>query len=171
MKHASQQKFVAQRSAEAGFTLVEALTAIVILVFGLIAVTNLLIVAGNSSQVANAGTAAAAIAAEQMEILKATSWLTLVPGPALTDPDTNVPGYFRNSTTDPRLRIPGAAAISVHWAIVAVDPRLLHITVRAEATGTLLGRRTRAEFTTLRACTNPQLNSGVCAAADVPCCP
>ena len=171
MKHVSQATIVGQRSAEAGFTLVEALTAIVILVFGLIAVTNLLIVAGTSSQVANAGTAAAAIAAEQMELLKATSWLNLVPGPALTDPDTDVAGYFRNSTTDPRLRIPGAGAISVHWAIVQVDPRLLHITVRAQVAGTLLGRRTRAEYTTLRACTSPQPNSGVCAAIDVPCCP
>lgn len=171
MKHAGQQTLVGQRSSEAGFTLVEALTAIVILVFGLVAVTNLLIVAGTSSQVANAGTAAAAIAAEQMEILKATSFLNLVPGPALTDPDTDVAGYFRNSTTDPRLRIPGAGVVSVHWAIAQVDPRLLHITVRAEVAGTLLGRRTRAEFTTLRACTNPQPTSGVCAPADIPCCP
>src|SRR5204863_2278147 len=41
------------RGSEAGFTLVEALVAIVILVFGLIAVTNLMLVAASSNSVAN----------------------------------------------------------------------------------------------------------------------
>ena len=35
-----------------------------------------------------------------------------------------------------------------------VDPRLLHIQVRSEGMGVLSGARSRAEFTTFRACTN-----------------
>ena len=50
------------RRTEAGFTLIEALVAIIILSFGLIAVTNLMLVAASSNTVANQGTAAAAIA-------------------------------------------------------------------------------------------------------------
>ena len=43
---------------EAGFTLIEALVAIVILAFGLMAVTNLLVVAAASNTVGNHSTAA-----------------------------------------------------------------------------------------------------------------
>lgn len=170
MKQAIPQTSVKHSSREAGFTLVEALTSIVILVFGLVAVTNLLIVAGSSSQVANAGTAAAAIAGEQMEALKNLSFMDplLVPG---GDLDNDAPNYFRRYPTDPRLRIQGAGTINVRWRIVGVTARLLHITVRAEAEGVLLRGRTRAEYTSFRACTDPLVNAGVCAAADLPCCP
>jgi len=166
-----------RKKTEAGFTLVEALTAIVILVFGLIAVTNLLIVAGNSSHVANAGTAASAIASEQMEALKATSFFALAPGGNL---DTTLPGtagFARSSDPaspfyEPRLRIPGAGAIEVRWTVltpVAGQTQLAYIVVRAEARGVMLGRRTRAQFSALRACTGPIPSGGICAAA--PCCP
>lgn len=43
---------------EAGFTLVEALLAVVVLIFGLMAVTNLMLVAASSNSVANQGTPA-----------------------------------------------------------------------------------------------------------------
>ena len=46
------------RSRESGFTLVETLVAIVVLVFGLMAVTNLLLVAATSNTVANQSSAA-----------------------------------------------------------------------------------------------------------------
>ena len=64
----------AARRTDSGFTLVEALIAIVILVFGLMAVTNLFLVAGNSNQVANQSTAAAALAARRLESLKTISF-------------------------------------------------------------------------------------------------
>lgn len=170
MKQAACETSPKQRSGEAGFTLVEALTAIVILVFGLVAVTNLLIVAGSSSTVANAGSAAAAVAVEQMEAIRATSFFNIVPGPGGPNPlDADNAGFFRNSTTDPRLSIPGAGAISVRWSIEQVDPRLFYIRVRAEARGPLLAGRTRAEYTSFRACTDPVPNAGVCAIP--PCCP
>jgi len=166
-----------RRSSEAGFTLVEALTAIVILVFGLIAVTNLLIVAGNSSQVANAGTAAAALAVEQMELLKALPFVEtpvgsgrpfLQPGGSVP-PAAPVAGFFKDSTTDPRMKVPGVGAMNVRWRIDAIDPRTYYITVWAESEGALLRTRTTATFTSFRACTDPMANAGVC--TNAPCCP
>jgi type II secretory pathway pseudopilin PulG len=62
---------------EAGFTLIEALAAIVILAFGIIAVANLLIVAASSNQIGNLSTAAAVEASETMEKLKAIEFCTL----------------------------------------------------------------------------------------------
>jgi prepilin-type N-terminal cleavage/methylation domain-containing protein len=160
--------------AEAGFTLVEVLTSIVILSFGLIAVTNLFLVAGNSNLAANAGTAAAAIASEQMETLKATRYDLLAAGGSLT---SNAAGYFRDSSNDARLRIPGAGSIRVRWTIADVpgNAQLKHVVVRAEAETGFLGARTRAEFTTFRACTDPvpqaTTASGCSGNAPQPCCP
>jgi len=62
------------RRSEAGFTLVEALVAIVVLIFGLMAVTNLLLVAASSNTVANQGTAAVTASTQAMDFLKATSF-------------------------------------------------------------------------------------------------
>lgn len=170
MKQAACGTSPRQRTGEAGFTLVETLVAIVILVFGLVAVTNLLLVAGSSSTVANAGSAATAVAVEQMEAIKATPFLNLVPGPGGANPlDADNPGFFRNSTTDPRLSIPGAGAISVRWSIEPVAPNIFYIRVRAEARGPLLAGRTRADYTSFRACTDPVPNAGLCAIP--PCCP
>jgi type II secretory pathway pseudopilin PulG len=186
MNDAGTETLSRTRTHESGFTLVEALTSIVILVFGLVAVTNLLIVAGNSSQAANAGSAAAAIATEQMEILKATPFANLQAGPGGGTPLDGPPvaGYFRDLTVgalapaltgvtgaadNARLQLPGTANIRVRWSIVPIDVRTLHITVRAESTQGLLARRSRAEFTTIRACTDPVTNAGVCNTP--PCCP
>ncbi len=65
------------RGTEAGFTLVEALVAIVVLVFGLMAVTNLLLVAASSNTVANQGTAAVTTATQVLDFLKNTTFNTL----------------------------------------------------------------------------------------------
>ncbi len=64
------------RRPQAGFTLVEALIAMVILSFGLIAVTNLMLVASTSNTVANQSTAATSIASQRMEQLKALGFAT-----------------------------------------------------------------------------------------------
>jgi pilin/secretion family protein with methylation motif len=174
------------RRSEAGFTLAEVLVSIVILVFGLIAVTNLLIVAGTSSQVANTGTTAAAIAFEQMETLKALPFPpapnpglqfpgpVLAPGGSLT---VDTPGFFRNSTTDPRLRVPGGGAITVRWQViwpVAGQSQLAWIAVRAESRDVFFVR-TRSDYTAFRACTGPVADQGGCrnnaTVDDRPCCP
>lgn len=142
------------RRAQGGFTLVEALVAIVILAFGLMAISNLLLVAGTSNSVANRTTAAATLAAQQMERLKATPYATLAPGGNLdvavgaTNPGcTTAVGTF-NCAAD----VAGVGRIDVRWAIAPAigAANALFITVRAEAAAPFMGARTRAEFTTFR---------------------
>jgi prepilin-type N-terminal cleavage/methylation domain-containing protein len=138
------------RRGEQGFTLVEALTAIVILSFGLMAVTNLLVVAASSNSVANQSTAAADMAARTMESLKLRPWndALLAPGGGL---GSCITSYCQ--TDD----IPGVGRIETRWQISTVDVRTRFIRVRSEGRGALSGPRSRAEFTTFRSCTMPQL--------------
>jgi type II secretory pathway pseudopilin PulG len=135
---------------DAGFTLVEAMVAIVILVFGLLAVTNLMVVAASSNTVANQSTAAASIASQTLEQLKALPFGDpgLVAGGDLA---TNAPGYFSETT------VPGVGTILTRWVIADVlgVPPLKAITVQAEGTGVLARARSRASFTTFRV-QNPQ---------------
>ena len=138
------------RSSEAGFTLVEALVAIVILVFGLIAVTNLLVVAASSNSVANQATAAATIAAQRLELLKAQPFTSLTTG---GDLDSDVANFNQNDD------VPGVGRIHTRWTVVAIaaDAQVYFVAVRSEGTGVLSVRRSRAEFTTFRSCTNVAL--------------
>ena len=158
-------------AGQEGFTLVEALVAIVVLVFGLMAVTNLMLVAASSNTVANQGTAAVTSATRIMDILKATSYLTMAPGGIAweTAPgggrDCNVPDLQWNEWHCDEF-IQGVGTLHTHWWITATtDQRLLHIRVRSEGVGSLAGARSRAEFTTFRACTNSDPISGGCPAA------
>lgn len=154
---------------EAGFTLVETLVAIVVLVFGLMAVTNLLLVAASSNSVANQGTAAVTSATRVMDLLKATSHQNLRTTPGGLGWAVNDGGL---SCDDPALvftqwhcndDMPGVGRVHTHWWITGTaDPRLLHIRVRAEGTGALTAARSRAEFTTFRACTNSDPATGGC---------
>jgi type II secretory pathway pseudopilin PulG len=150
-----------RRSDEAGFTLVEALIAIVVLVFGLVAITNLLIVAASSNSAGNQSSAATAIASEQLEVLKAIPF---------TDPrlnaggnlDANVNGYFHDSDPgsganyDGRMGVEGVGRFRVRWLIVQIagDNQTRFIRVRAEPVGGLMRARARAEFATFRSCTS-----------------
>jgi prepilin-type N-terminal cleavage/methylation domain-containing protein len=139
------------RRGEQGFTLVEALTAIVILSFGLMAVTNLLVVAASSNSVANQSTAAADMAARQMEALKLAPW---------NDAQLNPGGGFGAGACAAYCRlddIPGVGRVETRWQIDTVDVRTRFIRVRSEGRGALSGPRSRAEFTTFRSCTMPQL--------------
>jgi hypothetical protein len=147
------------RQAEAGFTLVEALAAIVILAFGLIAVTNLLLLAGSSNSVANQSTAATVAAMEQLEMFKSLTWGdAALPNPGagvkLGDVDAEPPDpcCLRNvviaqTGAGEVQRVP----VQVRWEFVGIDNWTIYIRVRAQSTGPL-GRRTRAEFTTMRVC-------------------
>jgi type II secretory pathway pseudopilin PulG len=148
---------------EAGFTLVEALCAIVILAFGLIAVTNLLLVASTSNTTANMSTAATTLAAQQLENLKAIPFadVNAIPTPALAaggDLEADAAGFVSN----PPIDVPGVGQIRVRWLIVDVDTQTKFIAVRAESTAPLIGARSRAEFTVFRSCTDsappPALN-------------
>jgi type II secretory pathway pseudopilin PulG len=149
---------------EAGFTLVEALCAIVILAFGLMAIANLMAVAATSNSVANQSTAATTLATQQLERLKNIPFTqpgVNVLNPALApggDLENDVGGYFLDPDNpafdDPAVDLQGVGRIRVRWQITAIDPRTIFIAVRAEGTGALSGPRSRAEFTVFRTCTD-----------------
>ena len=159
------------RRSEAGFTLVEALVAIVILIFGLMAVTNLFLVAANSNTVANQQTASAAIASQTLEMLKTVPFVSIGGGPELTPGGSltsDATGFFAEQL------IPGVGTIRTRWQVSAVagQAQLRYIVVRSEATGAFMGARTRAEFATLRSCTAPIPDtSGTCPMGVTACCP
>jgi len=156
-------------SGEAGFTLVEALVAIVVLVFGLMAVTNLMVVAASSNTVANQGTAAVTSATRVMDMIKATTFTNLTSGGSLMDttdtgaaPDCNVADLaFDDWHCNEAIQ--GVGTIHTHWTIAATaDPRLLHVRVQSEGLGALAGARSRSDFTSFRACTNADPVTGGC---------
>jgi type II secretory pathway pseudopilin PulG len=149
--------------SQAGFTLVEALIAIVVLIFGLVAIANLFVVATSSNSNANASTAAAAQATEVLERLKAIPFNNLqggvppgvLPGctePVVPDGVTNcvVPGNFNM-----RRVVPGVGPIETTWTLT--DPLSpqdnCFITVTSEGAAQPFRARTRAQFTTFRTCT------------------
>jgi Tfp pilus assembly protein PilV len=144
----------AARSREAGFTLVEALIAMVVLSFGLIAVTNLLLVASTSNSVANRSTMAAAQAMEEMERLKSLTFddPLLAAGGDLDNPQA---GYSRNVVIGPPTGTgTGTRRLVNTWLITdvpAVGTRpIKFITVQSEEQSALGRQLTRAQFTTFR---------------------
>ena len=173
------------RRAEAGFTLVETLVAIVVLSFGLMAVTNLLLVAASANTVANQGSAATASATHVLDLLRSTPWadLTGVTGGPLAvaqgdlDNDTTTPSPDCRALTTPLAGvfncddvIPGVGTIKTRWTFTpgGNTTRLILITVRSEGLGALAGARSRATFTTYRTCTQSTPSS---CGAGVTCCP
>lgn len=142
------------RSREAGFTLIEALISIVVMMVGLMAVSNLFLIASSSNLAANRGTVAVAAAMETMERLKIVPFNQLVAGGSLT---VNTP----NDACDQPIPIgfcriddrPGSGQILTRWVVVSVNPQTYFIRVQSEALGPLMGPRTRADFTSFRSCT------------------
>lgn len=153
-----------RRRRQAGFTLVEAMVSMVILSVGLMAVTNLMIVAGSSNAVGNQGTATAATASEVLERLKAIRFTDLLTGGDLTANTgslTNCTYAPPGSTTDCVIagnfheirRLEGTASIVTRWVITLPNAQTIFIRVRSESANPLTAARTRAEFTTIRSCT------------------
>ncbi len=138
---------------EAGFTLVEALISIVILVFGLIAVANLLFVAASSNRVAGDATVAANVAQQQLERLRNMPYATL----------RGQVGTHQSGQQD----VPGAGTVDVDWDVFETDPgglfppnpgplqQVLFVRLRAESRNPIARARSRAEYTVFRACTLP----------------
>ena len=162
------------RRGQAGFTLVEALVAVVVLIFGLMAVTNLLLVAASANTVANQGSAATASATQVMDVLRSTPWNELVPGGDL-DNDVGpavdcraLPVPINTYNCDDTIQ--GVGVIKTRWLLTpgVGTVRLYQISVRSEGTGALAAARSRANFTTYRTCTQSAPNS--CGIAGV-CCP
>lgn len=156
-----------RRTKEAGFTLIEALVAMVVLAVGLVAVTNLLVVGAASNTIANHSTNTTTIASEVLERLRNVSFNQLAVSPAGTidlplDGTTCVdnttatncvrPGNFQ-AVKDVR----GVGQVHTTWEIVQVDGQTLFIRVRSESSAALARRRSRAEFTTVRSCTAASL--------------
>ena len=152
-----------ERRGQAGFTLVETLVAIVILVFGLMAVTNLLLVAASANTVANQGSAATTSASQVMDVLRSTAWndIQVMSGGGDLTADATTPSPDCRALPSPLTAfncddvIPGVGLIKTRWTITpgVGTVRLVQITVRSEGTGALSIGRSRATFTTFRTCT------------------
>jgi hypothetical protein len=151
-----------QDGREAGFTLIEALIAIIILVFGLIAITNLLIVAASSNTIGNHSSGATAQATEVLERLKAIPFnqLQVSAVDSLTaDRGTTAPcddstgTCVTGSNYNAYKTVPGVGQIRTRWKISQVDTQVYFIEVVAESLSPLAGARSRASFTTFRSCT------------------
>lgn len=153
------------RHGEQGFTLIEALIAIVILIFGLAAVANLMVVAGSSNTVANHSTAAAAVATQQIEMLKAARFDALPTGGDI-DADQGATGVcgvtpvlatFNCDTQVSGTANPdfvGVGTLHVRWQISAPIPvgsiATRFVQVAAESRSPLIARRSRVVLTTFR---------------------
>ena len=136
-----------ERSSEGGFTLVEALIAIVILMVGLAAVSNLMIVSATSNTGANLSTASTAAATTAMETVKSRPFANLAVGGNLASP---VPTF--STTASP---VPGVGIADVKWQISTPPnvPNVRFIQVRTQMLGRLGAGWSKADFTTFRACT------------------
>jgi len=166
---------------EAGFTLVEALVAIIVLVFGLIAVTNLLLVAASSNAVANQSSAATMDATERLELLRNLPFATLAAGVGGNINDTTMPATNCVPAAGAAPPMPpvfacfhdlsGVGRIVTRWQITAVagTGRLLYIQVRSEGMGALSQARSRSDYAVVRACTDSSLPAA--AGATVVACP
>lgn len=155
-------------SPEAGFTLIEALVATVILSVGLIAVANLFVVATASNSIGNLTTATTTEATEVMERLKAVPFNTLFAaaggGATVGSLTADLPGANATSSVivggvlqfNCRETLPGIGVVVSRWTLSRPDlatQDMLFITVRSESQARL-GRPARAEFTTFRTCTS-----------------
>ena len=98
----------------------------------------------------NQATGAATVAAQRLELLKAQPFTSLTVG---GDLDSDVTNFNQNDD------IPGVGRIHTRWSVVSIsgDAQVYFVAVRSEGTGALSGRRSRAEFTTFRSCTNISL--------------
>lgn len=136
-----------RHSSESGFTLVEALVAMLVLSVGITAVANLMIVGASSNAVGNASTASAALASREMERLKAVEYNTLALG---GDLEADQAGFSRLDA------VPGVGHVNTRWLVqpVAGDNQVRFITVRSEGTGAMTRARSRAQFTVFRSCTS-----------------
>jgi prepilin-type N-terminal cleavage/methylation domain-containing protein len=156
----------ANGKGQQGFTLIEAMVAMVILIFGVAAVANLMVVAGTSNTVANHTTAAASAATQQMELLKSTTYTALVTGGDISgtsailgagDCGTVAVNAFRCATRMSGANGPdyaGVGTIYVRWQVgpaVAVGSTTTRvIRVAAESMAPAIRPRSRVLLTTFR---------------------
>lgn len=139
------------QSVSRGFTLIEALVAIIVLSFGLISIANLNIVATTSNVAANRSSGATMLASQQMEALRSLSFTNLLAGATAqmgVDTLTIQTANFSNLG----VALEGVGVFDTTWRIQpGVNANVLLIQVRTEPRG-FRGRIARAEFMTLRTC-------------------
>lgn len=144
------QTAVPKRNSEAGFTLVEASIATLILMFGLASIFNLMIVATTTNNVANRASAATLIASQRLEVLRATPYNQLLAQSQLGAGDTlttQTAGFFTITNVE------GVGQFETRWILQTLgNPQLMFLHVRTEPGG-FRGRQARADFTTIRSCT------------------
>jgi prepilin-type N-terminal cleavage/methylation domain-containing protein len=157
------------RDQEAGFTLIEALIAVMILSIGLIAVANLLVVGAASNTIGNHSTNTTAIATETLERLRNIPFATgnpptpvLVAGgdleaAATCDDDLPANNCVRADNFHAVKNVPGVGQVHTTWEVTRIDGQTYFLRVRSESTAVLARRRARAEFTTIRSCTSTTL--------------
>ena len=136
------------RPSEAGFTLLEALIATAILIIGLSAVSNLTFVAISSNVMGNRASTAAFLASQKMENLRATTFDSLPDSP-VNALDADQSGFFQDDVVE------RVGTFKTRWRVATVPSygaSLKYLIVRSEMVG-VMGRQTRAEFTTYRSCT------------------
>jgi len=156
---------------QAGFTLIEALIAMVVLAAGLAAIANLFVVAGSTTSVANKSSAATAQATEAMERLKAIPFLQLAAGgsvfPAPAAPPMCAavcndgvalnncvrPGNFamcKSVTAGAGVGVNGVGQVRTLWSIVTAEtrngaagaaPSAYYITVQSDVIGPFGGNQ------------------------------
>jgi prepilin-type N-terminal cleavage/methylation domain-containing protein len=140
------QANTAPRTSESGFTLVEALVAMVVLAVGITAVANLMLVGASSNSVGNATTASAALASRELERLKAIQFNAL---PVGGDLEADAVGFFRVD------EVPGVGRIRTRWTVQAtLTPTVYFISVRSEGEGAMTRGRSRTQYTVFRSCTS-----------------
>ena len=154
------------RRGEEGFTLVEALIAIIVLVTGLTAVANLMLISSTSNAVGNHMSATTTQASEVLDLIKALPWSELRQGGSLTA-DAGGTNPNDGTITDPGTRqllfntyrnVPGVGRIRTRWTITNVggsanQAPARFITVTSESLSALAGGRATVTFTTVRTCT------------------
>ena len=160
MSTADTQRSKRSRSNESGFTLIEALVAIVVLAVGLIAVTNLLVVGATSNTIGNHSTNTTTIATETLERLRNITFnlVTVSPAGSIDATPTCDDNVIGNNCVRPGnfqafKDVPGVGRVNTTWEIIQIDGQTLFIRVRSESTAVLARRRARAEFTAIRSCT------------------
>ncbi|HVO09609.1 MAG TPA: prepilin-type N-terminal cleavage/methylation domain-containing protein [Vicinamibacteria bacterium] len=173
---ATREAPVRRPQGQDGFTLVEVLTAMVVLIFGLMAISNLFALATSSNVVARQMTAATAQAADVMDRLKSVPFAGLTPGGAADNTALSTAASAAHTWTDSQpievsagtptavntyeadRNITGLGTIRVRWQIQQIDQQTVFIHVVAASAPALLQARSQVDLTTFRSCTSPALS-------------
>ncbi len=134
VKNETRKSRKASDKGREGFSLIEVMIAIVILTVGLLSLAQMMVVATNANAVAGRMTASAALAKQQLELLKAAPFYTNPANPSVAsinpvlasggDLDANDPGYSQFYDADGQaVGAANQALYVVRWQITRiVDP-------------------------------------------------